>query len=310
MPVEDRYMDRKKAMVLGSFIGDSLALGVHWIYDTREILEDYGRVTSFVDPSPELYHPNRKKGEFTHYGDQTLVLLEAIAGKGYFDPGDFSYRWRSLFENYDGYIDQATRTTLRNYSLGKTWECAASSSEDLAGSSRIAPVVYRYAGEPGMLVEACKSQTRITHNHPLVVEAAEFLARTTRAVLGGTKPVKAMKETMDSLPGSSELYDMFRTGLESVGEETTAAIARLGQGCGVSEAFPSVVHLIAGYEEDFERALIECVMAGGDSAARAMIIGMVLGAYLGRESIPGQWLSGLKAREKIEEHLRQIDEKM
>jgi len=42
-------------------VGDSLALGVHWIYDTEEIVRDYGRVTNLIDPSPELYHPNRKK---------------------------------------------------------------------------------------------------------------------------------------------------------------------------------------------------------------------------------------------------------
>ncbi len=95
-----------------------------------------------------------------------------------------------------------------------------------------------------------------------------------------------MKETMDSLLKNAELYDMFVAGLETVGEETTQAIAKLGQGCGVPEAFPSVVHLIASYEEDFEQALIECVMVGGDSAVRAMIVGMVLGAYLSKESIP------------------------
>ena len=171
---KDTLINKARAAVFGSFVGDSLALGVHWIYDTEEIVRDYGRVTNLIDPSPELYHPNRKKGEFTHYGDQTLVLLESIADRGEFDPEDLSHRWRALFENYDGYIDQATRSTLRNYSLGKNWKEAGSSSGDLAGASRIAPLLYRYSNDLETLIQSSRTQTMITHNHPEVLQGAEF----------------------------------------------------------------------------------------------------------------------------------------
>jgi ADP-ribosylglycohydrolase len=60
-----------------------------------------------------------------------------------------------------------------------------------------------------------------------------------------------------------------------------------------------VVHLIARYENNLEAGLIQAVMAGGDSAARAMIVGMVLAAYLGEKHLPGQWVSGLKREEEI-----------
>jgi ADP-ribosylglycohydrolase len=61
-----------------------------------------------------------------------------------------------------------------------------------------------------------------------------------------------------------------------------------------------VVHLIAKYENDLKEALIQSVMAGGDSAARGMLVGMVLGAHLGPESLPIEWVSELADREKIE----------
>ena len=35
--------DNARAMVLASFAADSLALGVHWIYDASKIANEYGR---------------------------------------------------------------------------------------------------------------------------------------------------------------------------------------------------------------------------------------------------------------------------
>jgi ADP-ribosylglycohydrolase len=40
-------------------------------------------------------------------------------------------------------------------------------------------------------------------------------------------------------------------------------------------------------------------MAGGDSAARGMIVGMVLGAHLGMESLPQHWIDDLKGKANI-----------
>ena len=64
--------DKVQAMVLASFIGDSLALAAHWIYDTEKIAREFGRVESFITPKPDSYHPTKRKGQFTHYGDQAL----------------------------------------------------------------------------------------------------------------------------------------------------------------------------------------------------------------------------------------------
>ena len=67
-----------------------------------------------------------------------------------------------------------------------------------------------------------------------------------------------------------------------------------------------MVHLIAKYENNLEEALVQSVMAGGDSAARGMLVGMVLGAHLGQGSIPEKWLSKLVRRTEIETLLDQI----
>ena len=67
--------DKLAGLLYGSFIADALALGAHWIYDQEELRRDFGRVTDFLDPREDSYHPSKKRGEQTHYGDQALTLM-------------------------------------------------------------------------------------------------------------------------------------------------------------------------------------------------------------------------------------------
>ncbi|NOQ46583.1 MAG: ADP-ribosylglycohydrolase family protein, partial [Desulfobulbaceae bacterium] len=96
-----------QAMVLASFAADSLALSAHWIYETDQIDKKIGRVDRLLKPLPDSYHPNRDKGEFTHYGDQALVLLESVAENKGFVLEKFRASWQKLFAAYDGYVDKA-----------------------------------------------------------------------------------------------------------------------------------------------------------------------------------------------------------
>jgi ADP-ribosylglycohydrolase len=298
--------DKAKAMVLASFAADSLALAPHWIYDTGKILRDFGRVDSFLTPAPGSYHATKQRGDFTHYGDQAFVLLESLAASGGFDLQDFSSRWRKLFRDYRGYVDKATRTTLSSYASGKAPGDAGSPSEELGGASRIAPVVYCYRNDHASLVGACIAQTRMTHRDSSVVESSRFFGEVAWMVLHGTAPVHAMKKNRQEHFESSPLAKWVQEGIESRGGETIPIIARFGQSCGAAHAFPAAVHLIAKYETNLKEALVQSVMAGGDSAARGMVAGMILGAHVGLEGIPEIWISELRRKDEILRHLAEL----
>ena len=288
-----------KTMVLTSFVADSLALGVHWIYDTARIEKEFGRVDGLLKPAADSYHATKERGEFTHYGDQTLVLLESLAAKRGFDLDDFAAQWRRLFEDYDGYYDQATKATLENFSQGKRPADAGSPSNDLSGASRVAPLVFCYKDDLDTLVKAARDQTRMTHNNPTVIDGAEFFARVSCSVLRGTPPISAMEEVSSERFDKTSIWHWVRDGIESQDVESVSAIAGFGQSCHVDDAFAGAVHLIAKYENNLEEALVQGVMAGGDSAARGMVVGMVLGARLGEQGLPGRWVSGLRRRREI-----------
>ena len=288
-----------KAMVMAAFVADALSLGAHWIYDAESISKRFGRIENFITPDPNSYHSTKEKGEFTHYGDQMFALLESIAEKNDFHLNSFSERCQRLFKDYHGYIDQATRGTLSGYASGKAIEAAGSFSHDMAGVSRIAPIVYIYADNLEKLIEAARLQTMMTHNTTEVIDSAEFFAKVGQQVLKGIRPKTAIENISKAWIGDAKIKEWVQAGLESRDMESLDAILRFGQSCHTQEAFPGVIHLVVRYENDLKEALIQAVMAGGDSAARGMMAGMLLGAYLGPNSLPADWISGLKKGKEI-----------
>ena len=291
--------ENAKAMVLASFIGDALALGPHWEYDVEALAARFGPVTAYIEPPADSYHAGKKAGELTHYGDQTLVLLASLAARGGFDLDEFAVRWRALFSGYAGYVDGATRMTRNIFDFGEGPANSGSNSNDLAGAARVAPLVYALQHDLSALVEAVRAQTKMTHNHAQVIESAEFFARTAWAVLGGKSPQAAMVQAGEAGYASAPIGRWLEAGLGSAGQDTVAAIAHFGQTCHIDEAMPGVIHLIARHSRDLAACLSQNVMAGGDSAARGLLAGMVLGGSLGMEGVPGPWIDGLAARQTI-----------
>ena len=298
---------KAETMILASFAADSLALGVHWIYDTEQIASQYGRVKSFLEPRKDSYHPTKDKGGFTHYGDQQLVLLESVAAKNGFDLNDFSERWQRFFREYPGYVDGATKGALANFSKGKGPRDSGSPSNDLAGAARIAPLVFCYRNSLDELIAAARAQTGMTHGDPLTVHTAEFFARVAWKTLRGAPPSEAITEVAQNQYSETIFAEWVQKGFESKDRESVAAIGSFGQSCHTPVAFPGVIHLIAKYEKDLKEALIQAVMAGGDNAARGMAVGMILGAHLGQGYLPEEWVTDLRKGQEIKNLLQQID---
>ena len=302
--------DNAKAMVLASFAADALSLGVHWIYNTRVIDKKWGRVEDYIKPARPTFHPTKDFGEFTHYGDQTLVLLKSVAESSGFDKINFAEKWQLFFKTYDGYFDGATKTTMENIKAGKKPTEAGSDSDDFAGAARIAPLAYCYRNDLAKLVDSVRAQTLVTHNNQEVIDSAEFFGEVTFKVLNGEKPSTAIQQTLGERFNREPYLKWVEDGIKSVAKDTRQAMLDLGQMCEIPAAFPCVIHLISKYEDNLREGLIENTMAGGDSAARGLTVGMVLGAHLGIEAIPPKWLSDLKAYQEIVDLMNQIDQKM
>jgi ADP-ribosylglycohydrolase len=289
-----------QAALVAAFAADALALPVHWIYDTGKLAKEFGRLEQFLKPAEGSYHFGKDKGEFTHYGDQMLVLLESVVACNGFELDDFAQRWQGLFADYHGYVDRATRTTLENFARGASPANAGSPSNDLAGASRMVPLFLCYHQDLDGLVRAARQQTQMTHNNSEVIESAEFFARVLWKVLHGESPLAAIDEVAAGLPTATLLAGWVETGKQLAAMDSITAIGNLGQSCHASHAFPSVIQLLARHEDNLAEALVDGIMAGGDSAARGILVGAMMAAHHGWDAIPSSWVADIKSRHHLE----------
>lgn len=297
--------DKAKAMVLASFVADSLALAAHWIYDVDRIDREFGIIDQLTSPAANSYHAHRRKGQLTHYGDQTLLLLQSLGKEDGFSPVRFAAQWHGFSSSYDGYLDHATKETLRRMAVENPL-ASGSSSTDLGGPARIAPLVYLYHDDRGKLLEAAWQQTSLTHTGAGMKAGSDCIAKLAFAVLHGSPPAEAIEMVLSEGVADPELGLRLRQSIATIGADSRRTIGEFGQMCAINAALPGALHLILSYQDNLQEALIQNVMAGGDSAARGLVVGMVLGAHLGMAAIPPSWLADLQAHKAIVDCLERL----
>lgn len=252
-------------------VADALSLGSHWIYNQGKLARVYKNgVTEFSDPISS-YHPNRKAGQLTHYGDQMVLLAESLKKQNGFNLAAWRKDWLSEMAHYDGYVDGATKETMANQGE------QPSSSNDLAGASRLAPILdLNLSAEEK--VAASRAQTLLTHGDIGVADAAEFFVRATLAVDAGMTIEEAFKTASNQgayieLPVADHLSSVL-----SKGDDLLAVSTEIGLTCHLPEAFPLSLYLSLRAGATFQSAMSENALAGGDTSARAMLIALIFAA--------------------------------
>jgi ADP-ribosylglycohydrolase len=211
----------------------------------------------------------------------------------------------NFWTTHNGYRDRATTTTLENLAQGKKFSDCGSPSTDLGGAVRFVPLLL-CCDDFEQLLAAVKAQTQLTHNGPGIVDGALFLARSCHLLLSGTSPHEAFEHAMEHPISDPDLDLRLRRALDLSNISVEQAAKDFGQMCSINAALPTAVYTVLRNEMNLEQALLENVMAGGDSAARGMAIGMLLGAKLGIESIPARWLEKMSHYSDIKSYMQKL----
>jgi len=288
--------DKKAGLLYGSFCADALSLGVHWIYDTKELAQKHGRVNEYKAPGPDSYHPHKQAGEQGHVGDQALCLLRFLLREKIWNNDAFMKEWLGIWPSYNDYVDGATKTTLANLQNQSDKTQGGSDSIEIAGPARIAPLACHHASSTeDEVVQASVEQTMLTHRSAEAKESAIFLAKAGYRLIHGANLSDTLKETAPAWA--------LEKARGVISENAVDAVAKLGPACSISSALPSVLYLALKYENDIENAFIENAMAGGDNCARGLALGMLLGGANGVSSIPQNWIDSLMADKELKDFL-------
>lgn len=281
-------------MILGAFIGDAIALGPHWIYNIDDIKQKFGMINGLTGPATN-YHEGKSKGDFTHYGDQALMMLQYLKVNDTIEKEAFYDYYKSYMKSYKGYKDHASKETIENLDRDIY---KGSHSAELGGFTRFPGLIYANAKDCDKGLKQVLLQTEMTHDDPVLKDRVTFLTRLIYKIIKGDKPSDAI--SMLKKTASKQIFSDIEKAKSLLHYDTANAIKQLGQSCDSEYAFPAVIYFVLKYEDHFEEALIENIYAGGDSAARGMAIGGILGAYHGDNVIPVNWLASMNAFKTIE----------
>ena len=228
-------------------------------------------------------------------------------------------------------IDAAVKTFLDNFEKGVA--LAEAGAESPGHVVRFAGALAVYHGDEEVLVDIAAQTTRFTQRNADAVSAAVFWARVVHRVLDGMSPELAVhsaaaamqndafiaakvKEAAskaaeaadpDSALGKEEFPD--ELAITSMGRRWVPGTEPLkgGKSTAVGHSFPAALYFVLRYAADgFKHVVQANVLVGGDSSARAVPIGMVIGAYYGRSGIPGGWIQSLTASVSVEKMLKPL----
>jgi ADP-ribosylglycohydrolase len=152
------------------------------------------------------------------------------------------------------------------------------------------------------LAEWVRVCTRLTHTDPRAERGALVVAHVAHLAArdGWNRPHDVLAPLLSCLPGArDELAQRIAEVVDSVErqESTAAYAARLGLARGVTgyvnHTVPVALHASLSFPTDVRGAVMAVVACGGDTDTTAAIAGGIVGAGVGRNGIPTDWLNQL-----------------
>ena len=191
-------------------------------------------------------------------------------------------------------------------------EPAVNDSKGCGGVMRVAPVGlfhWHDCDEPDVRVrtfELAAQLAGLTHGHPTGRLSSGALAVMVLCLAEGTALAEALdaaKRCLRTLEHAGETLNALERAESLAGRNRWArrnAIAELGEGWIAEEALAIGVYC-ALVASDFREALTLAVNHDGDSDSTGSIAGNLIGAMLGVEAIPDNWLHELELADVIRE---------
>jgi hypothetical protein len=300
-------MNSNTAAILGALIGDSAALGLHWIYDPKRISEiEASKGLGFLQPDASHYagikgyfaHSGKVAGESSGYGEVCLLMLQHLAKHGNFNRIEYQTEYRAYFGpggTYVGYVDSPTRLTLQTLLRLVPEEfpmASGADDEQFLSLAALPAIVSTHTDTLKVLMKRVDEMVRVTNNNDLAVAAAQCSAAVLFEILHGMPIKQALIGSLQF--AGDKLRPLLEQALAVQTLDSVAVAEQFGFACHVAEGLPVVFH-IAKCAPDYQTAIKANIRTGGDSCGRAIMLGAFTAAHMVEQGeatfpIPLEWL--------------------
>ena len=281
-----------EGVLLGTFVAD--ALGARW--------EGAGAVT--MDQARSRLARSLEAAELRYTDDTqlTLALAEHLCGHPDVDQAELVATFLDHFEDWRGYA-RGMHGIVAAWRQGMAPDDAARSvfpegSFGNGAAMRVAPVGAVHAGDLTRAADAATRQARLTHAHPVGVDAAVVQARAVAAA--GATGQFGLAELGAAADGcaTDDLRDRLRVAAKEAaawGPSSDPRQIAVAIGTDVRASHSVAAALwTAVVADDVEGAVVLALALGGDVDTIAAMGCAVLGAALGGGAIPDAWIAQLE----------------
>ena len=278
--------------MLGTAIGDSIGLPYEGFPPAR---------AKMVFGSPDRHRFVLGHGMVSDDTEHTCMVAQALIASG-FEVNqftrDFAWRLRFWLIKLPAGTGMATMRAILKLWLGFPSHKSGVFSAGNGPAMRSA-ILGASIDDPQLLRKLVKASTTITHSDPkaeygaYAVALAAQMARQSNVVSCDTY-LQQLKESLGA--EGNELITLITNAANSFkkGESTESFAQSMGLTKGASgyvyHTVPIALHAWFSHQRDFKSAIISVISCGGDADTVAAITGGIIGAAVGKEGLPKDWL--------------------
>jgi poly(ADP-ribose) glycohydrolase ARH3 len=270
--------------LLGTFVGDALGMPFE------------GLPPAAIPAAPEMVEARLGRGTYTDDTEMMIALAESIIEHGSVDEEGLAKAFLARCDPARGYGSgtlEVLASWRRGVPVGKAAErlFGGEGSQGNGAAMRIAPLAARFADSPERLRAEAERSARLTHAHPLAIDAAVVQAVAVAAALRGNAILPAARAAARTAAMERQLE---RTE-QLLGDDLdpAAAATELGNSPLGHRSVPTAI-FAATSRGDFEQVVVFAVRCGGDTDTIGAMAGALAGARSGVASIPGRWRDALE----------------
>ena len=301
-------MTRNADLLLGALVADAACLGLHWIYNVERVAEVTARQNGQCAFTPvearnfegvkTFAHKDRENGMFTQIGEVLRLAIQSMnANGGTFDVPAYQSAFAAFFGAggpYVGFMDGPTRGALTNIAAGV--EPSGIDDNQTPALARLPAILVGYHGQD-KLADMIKTSMEVTNINAEAAAFSNVFANLTTRIMNGEALETALLATANSADeiAKADLLNALNTS-----EDDSVVFAGLnglmGRACYLPAAGPVMFHILArsaSYQEAIERN----ILAAGDTAGRAIMIGAIMARIHGvatPSGVPLSWVLQLK----------------